>query len=383
MPRRARASPRASPRSIATWSRPPTTTPPCWRCIDALAERYRRTPLPAGRGRDRRGVGLARMAARRAFHPARNARARLSKADAPPDRRRRGPRAPARPRGLRAALEPDPGRHDARDRCLPRRAAGADRHQGERALARPPPGPSRLRRRSSCSRTGGKLSGEVRIVGLFTATAYSAPGPRGALSAPQGRRGGGARRPRPDEPCRAHAARTCSRPIRATTCSRSTSTGCYRFALAIANLADRPRIRVLSRPDRFGRFVSLLVYVPKDRYDSTVRARIGAYLAEVYERPARRPPTRTSPKARWRAPTTSSAFRGSDTPERDPAALEAGVAGLVRTWGDALRDALAETMDGRGRARRSRTATPRPSRRPTARTSRRRSPSPTSRSWSA
>ncbi len=58
----------------------------------------------------------------------------------------------------------------------------------------------------------------------------------------------------------------------------------YQFALAIMQLDERPRVRVLPRPDRFDRFVSILVYIPRDRYDSTIRAKIGAYLATVFQR---------------------------------------------------------------------------------------------------
>ncbi|HEY9010778.1 MAG TPA: NAD-glutamate dehydrogenase, partial [Devosia sp.] len=57
----------------------------------------------------------------------------------------------------------------------------------------------------------------------------------------------------------------------------------YEFATTIATLPDRPRVRVLSRIDRFDNFVSILVYVPRDRYDSDVRARVGDYLAEMYD----------------------------------------------------------------------------------------------------
>ncbi|MBD8065267.1 NAD-glutamate dehydrogenase [Devosia sp. PTR5] len=55
------------------------------------------------------------------------------------------------------------------------------------------------------------------------------------------------------------------------------------FAGAIAGLYDRPRVRVLPRIDRFDNFVSILVFVPRDRYDGEVRARITRYLAEVYK----------------------------------------------------------------------------------------------------
>ncbi|KKC39758.1 NAD-glutamate dehydrogenase [Devosia epidermidihirudinis] len=57
----------------------------------------------------------------------------------------------------------------------------------------------------------------------------------------------------------------------------------HEFALVIAGLYDRPRARVLPRIDRFDNFVSILVYVPRDRYDGEARARITRYLAQVYD----------------------------------------------------------------------------------------------------
>src|SRR5690606_26524828 len=56
----------------------------------------------------------------------------------------------------------------------------------------------------------------------------------------------------------------------------------FRFALAILQLEERPRVRVLVHRDRFDRFVSVLVFVPRDRYDSKVRARLGEYLARTF-----------------------------------------------------------------------------------------------------
>ncbi len=127
----------------------------------------------------------------------------------------------------------------------------------------------------------GKLSGEVRIVGLFTASAYASP----AREVPVLRRKVEAVVARAGLDPTSHAGRSLLAVLESyprDELFQIDGERLYRFTLAIANLADRPRIRVLSRPDRFGRFVSLLVYVPKDRYDSTVRARIGAYLAEAY-----------------------------------------------------------------------------------------------------
>ncbi|HEV7440032.1 MAG TPA: NAD-glutamate dehydrogenase [Methylobacterium sp.] len=190
----------------------------------------------------------------------------------------------------------------------------------------------------------GALSGEMRIVGLFAATAYSSPARevpylRGKVAEAVDRAG--------LDPT-SHAGRTLIDVLETyprDDLFQIDIDRLHRFALAIMNLADRPRIRVLSRPDRFGRFVSLLVYVPKDRYDSTVRARIGAYLAEAYggRLSAAYPAFPEGPLARTHFII---GFAGKGTQERDPAALEAGVARIVQTWGDGLREALSETRPG-------------------------------------
>lgn len=54
------------------------------------------------------------------------------------------------------------------------------------------------------------------------------------------------------------------------------------FCRKINELTDRPRVRVLPRIDRFDRFVSVMVYVPRDQYDSMVREKIGNYLKVAY-----------------------------------------------------------------------------------------------------
>ena len=56
----------------------------------------------------------------------------------------------------------------------------------------------------------------------------------------------------------------------------------YQFALAILQLDERPRVRVLPRRDRFDRFVAVLVYIPRDRYSGEIRAAVGDYLAAAF-----------------------------------------------------------------------------------------------------
>src|SRR5690606_27039490 len=56
-----------------------------------------------------------------------------------------------------------------------------------------------------------------------------------------------------------------------------------RNADAILALDERPRVRALIRFDPFDRFVSVIVFVPKDRYTSEVRARIGNCLKDAFD----------------------------------------------------------------------------------------------------
>ncbi len=190
----------------------------------------------------------------------------------------------------------------------------------------------------------GKLSGEVRIVGLFTAAAYASP----ARDVPILRRKVEAAVARAGLDPTSHAGRSLLAVLETYPRDELFQIDVERltrFALGIVDLADRPRIRVLARPDRFGRFVSLLVYVPKDRYDSTVRSRIGAYLAQSFggRVSVAQPDFPEGPLARTHYII---GLADGGLTERDPAALEAGIAAIVRTWADGLRAALAEREDG-------------------------------------
>jgi glutamate dehydrogenase len=112
-----------------------------------------------------------------------------------------------------------------------------------------------------------------------------------------------------------------------------------RFALDIMQLTERPRIRALARADEFDRFVSALVFIPKDRYDTTVRRRVGEFLARVYQGrvSAAYPAYPEGPLARTHYIIGRDEGR---TPKVDRQTLEAGIAAIVRTWSDGLKDAL-------------------------------------------
>ncbi|MGQ0532031.1 MAG: NAD-glutamate dehydrogenase [Caulobacteraceae bacterium] len=56
----------------------------------------------------------------------------------------------------------------------------------------------------------------------------------------------------------------------------------HTIARGVLHLLDRPRSRVFIRRDRFNRFVTALVYIPKDRYDSDVREAAGQLIARAF-----------------------------------------------------------------------------------------------------
>ncbi len=114
----------------------------------------------------------------------------------------------------------------------------------------------------------------------------------------------------------------------------------YQFALAILQLGERPRVRVLPRRDRFDRFVSVLVYVPRDRYDSEIRAKIANYLAAAFQGEVRAF-IRFFPRARWCVCTSLLRDRGQNADRRPRHARARGRSNCTEL-GDGLKEALAE-----------------------------------------
>jgi glutamate dehydrogenase len=184
----------------------------------------------------------------------------------------------------------------------------------------------------------GAVTGEVRIVGLFTSTAYTRS-PRGI---PYVRRKVDAvvRRAGFDE--NSHSGKALANVLESyprDELFQVDEDTLYAFALAIMQLEERPRVRVLARRDRFDRFVSVMVFIPRERFGSDVRAAIGSFLALAYNGhvSAFYPFFTEGPLVRVHYIIGRS--EGA-TPNPDRAALEEDVAGIVRTWVDELGEAL-------------------------------------------
>jgi len=187
--------------------------------------------------------------------------------------------------------------------------------------------------------SSGNLVGEQRIVGLFTSTAYT----RSAHSIPYLRRKIAGVEARAGFDANSHSGKALTNVLEnypRDELFQVDEDTLYHFALAILQLDERPRVRVLARRDRFDRFVSVLVFVPRERYDSRIRARIGDYLSRAFigRVSAFYPYFPEGPLVRVHFIIGRS---GGATPEIDAATLEREVAAIVRSWTDGLGDALA------------------------------------------
>ncbi|HXW50276.1 MAG TPA: NAD-glutamate dehydrogenase, partial [Xanthobacteraceae bacterium] len=118
----------------------------------------------------------------------------------------------------------------------------------------------------------------------------------------------------------------------------------YQFAIAILHLGERPRVRVLPRRDRFERYVSVLVYIPRDRYSGQIRAAIGNYLVSAYKGRLSAYYPFFPEGALVRVQYIIARAEGPlENPDR--VSLDHGVEAIVRSWTDGLREALAGDPD--------------------------------------
>ena len=189
----------------------------------------------------------------------------------------------------------------------------------------------------------GRLTGEVRVVGLLTSDAYTHSVreiPYLRLKAAQVMRRFGLE---PDS----HAARTLSTTLETYPRDDLFQIGTdilEEHVREILSLYDRPRVRVLLRPDPFGRFVSVLVYVPQERFGTKLAETIGMRLAKEFDGHV----SSTYPFALTGTPLTRIHYiigrEQGPVPEVSRAELERQVASDARSWDEHLSEAIALAM---------------------------------------
>ncbi|MCJ9669153.1 MULTISPECIES: NAD-glutamate dehydrogenase [unclassified Neorhizobium] len=128
----------------------------------------------------------------------------------------------------------------------------------------------------------GEVVGELRVVGLFTATAYT----HSVRDIPLLRAKTGRVEEQFGFDPDSHSGRMLENTLESYPRDDLFQIDVdllARFCEQIMALSERPRVRVLPRIDHFDRFVSVIVYVPREDYNSLVREKVGDYLTKVYD----------------------------------------------------------------------------------------------------
>ncbi|MEO7390694.1 MAG: NAD-glutamate dehydrogenase [Ramlibacter sp.] len=191
----------------------------------------------------------------------------------------------------------------------------------------------------------GEVIGEHRFIGLFTSTAYSArvaetPLLRGKVEAIARRAG---------LPQGGHLAKALHHILETyprDALFQIPDEDLYQTALGILALGERQRLRLFLWRDPFDRFVSCLVYVPRDAFSTDLRIKFRRILMESLNGTNAEFDVLLSEATLARIHFTIRTTPGQ-MPAFDPKDIERKLAAAARRWDDELRDALVEA-EGEG-----------------------------------
>ncbi len=129
------------------------------------------------------------------------------------------------------------------------------------------------------------------------------------------------------------------------------------WAQDICDLEHHPRLRVFQRIDRFDRFAVLLLYIPRDRYSTKIRKKIGDALARIYDGEIRsfHPYFIDGPLVRVRFVI---AREDAPTEARNEREIEQELSTIIRTWKDSLHTHLVSSANTAGLIRKYKKAFP-------------------------
>ena len=113
----------------------------------------------------------------------------------------------------------------------------------------------------------------------------------------------------------------------------------YQTALGIVQLQERQRVALFIRRDDYERFVTCLIYIPRDRHTTQLREAMQRILEEAFDGHLVSHQTEVgdSPLARLYLVIRT---RTGEIPDYDPATVEARLVEITRTWSDRLLSAM-------------------------------------------
>ena len=184
----------------------------------------------------------------------------------------------------------------------------------------------------------GRPSGETRFVGLFTSEAYD----KTATQVPLVRRKVANALIRAGKTEGSHSEKRLRNILENYPRDELFQIGeneLLGIALGILHLHDRPRIKTFTRQDPFDRFVSVLAFIPRERFDASVRERIGNILTKAWggRLSAWYPQLSDQPLVRIHYII---GVTPGDHPSPDQSTLDAEITEAGRSWIDRFESAL-------------------------------------------
>ena len=116
-----------------------------------------------------------------------------------------------------------------------------------------------------------------------------------------------------------------------------------RTTIGILNLQDRQRVRFFLRRDTFRRFLSCLVFVPREKYTTAIRRRIENILKNEFSGTSVDSSVQIADSALARVHIVVHTPAG-DRPRISIEKIEEKIAKVVVTWSDRLRDQLDDAV---------------------------------------
>jgi len=118
----------------------------------------------------------------------------------------------------------------------------------------------------------------------------------------------------------------------------------FRFSIELISLEARPEVKLFARRDRFERFMSCMVYVPRERFTSYLRDQIRQILEHAFNGQMKAFYTQLSESPLARVHLIIDTTPGR-IPDYSAHEIESRIAAITNQWGDALREALAKSKD--------------------------------------
>ncbi|WP_179400863.1 NAD-glutamate dehydrogenase [Burkholderia guangdongensis] len=188
----------------------------------------------------------------------------------------------------------------------------------------------------------GKVNGERRFIGLYTSTAYMVS----ASEIPIVRRKCANIVRRAGFLPKGHLGKTLVTVLETyprDELFQATEDELYDIALGVLRLQEHQRTRLFVRRDRFDRFVSCLVFVPRDKYNTDLRRRIAHLLVDAFNGVNVEFTPQLSESAIARIHFVVHADPGT-MPDVDTRELETRLIQVTRRWQDDLSDALLDAF---------------------------------------